>query len=137
MTGAYKLRRAAWGQSHYAHVAVEIKPSVNASKIVVTAEHVPRGWSDAAGDGALATLRWKRPHQDWTVDIKSCEGHPADTDVDAIWCAAVLATLGALRDSSESEPRLDSRSDYWYVRVPGRELKPPPAILALAARPRR
>lgn len=134
-TGQYKLRKAAGGASHFAHVEVGVYPAEGQAQDL--ALDCPPTWVAAALDGGQSAIRLHpdEAFQSALVKVLRCVGTLADTDVDTVWCAAFLATQSALGVSEQAQPDFEQRT--WRVALAdGRYLSPPPAILRQAAYPR-
>lgn len=133
----YRLRKVAGRASHFAQVTLFIFTAEDSLPTDGTREGggAPALWVDAAREGALQALRElrlpsMRPVQ---VHIESCEGTPADTDVDTLWCAAFLAAASVVAPGKEVVPSFGTEARRWHVLLEGRTLSPPPALIARAA----
>jgi hypothetical protein len=135
--GSFKLRKVAGGTSHYAYVRLSIEQPEARGKIDFSRlRGVPESWIVAAQDGVEHALRrlGNSPMASAPVRLEACEGTPADTDVDSIWCAAVLACLSMVAPGMVAAPAFDLVTRRWHVVLDGlTRLVPPQRVLDLAA----
>ena len=134
--GEYKLRCVAGRASHFAHVTLLVYTTEDSLRTDSTeGVRAPSLWLDAAHEGARMALRETKmvSVNSFGVHMIKCEGTPADTDVDTLWCAGFLAAVSAVAPGKDAEPSYSHEDRRWHVLFEGRDLSPPVALLGRAA----
>lgn len=131
ISGNYKLARVADGRCHFAQVTLTIS-SLNGTD---ASEHDDDGmfvdWLEAARHGARdgVTHLLGSAAAGVNIVIDGCDGTVADTTSDAVWCAAFLAVVAAVRQGPAAEPSFDTARQRWFVRFDdGSEVGPTAGI---------